>query len=434
MKMIKLLIAADDLTGALDTGVRFAGRGIKTLVTTDADIDINGIDDHTEVLVVDTETRHLSADEAYKIVYALIEKAVSSGIGNIYKKTDSVMRGNIGSELLAVLNGAASGAASDKLMLVPAFPDNDRTTSEGVQYVSGVPLAQSHFACDPFDPVTVSYIPDMIGKYTEHTDIRTVIVKQGEKPDFDAHRGIFIFDAETNEDMVNIGDMLNRAGQLGLTAGCAGFAGVLSDVLNFTRHKQELPAFGENTLIVSGSVNKMSIEQIDHLKENGCKGVSLTPEQKQDGDFCNSTGCDGLVRTIQLTLAKSAFAYIEVIKSESNIIEADRSLVAEKIGQIVKRVQGDFPIGNLIVIGGDTLLGIMRQLDVKKIIPAFELSPGIACSKIESGKYSFNLITKSGGFGQKETLMNVLSWISTKSDCVPPHGSGVDDLVVPRLH
>jgi len=433
MKMIKLLIAADDLTGALDTGVRFAGRGIQTLVTTDADIDLNSIDDHIEVLVVDTETRHLSGDEAYKIVFTLIEKAVSSGVGNIYKKADSVLRGNIGSELLAVLNGAASGAASgagsDKLMFVPAFPDNDRTTSDGVQYVSGIPVAQSHFAHDLFDPVTDSYIPDLIGKYT---DIGTVVVKRGERPDFDAHRGfnahrcIIIFDAETNEDMVNIGDKLDRAGQLRLTAGCAGFAGVLCDILSFTRHKHELPAFGENTLIVSGSVNKTSIQQMEYLKENGLNGVSLTPEQKQDSDFCNSIGCDGLVSSIQCALTKTGLAYIEAVNSESDIIEADRSLVAENIGQIVKRVQGDIPIGNLVVIGGDTLLGVMRQLDVKKIIPAFELSPGIACSKIESGKYSFNLITKSGGFGQKETLMNVLSRISTKS--------GLNSLVIPRLH
>jgi len=246
--------------------------------------------------------------------------------------------------------------------------------------------------------------------------------------------------------MDNIGNTLDRAGQLRLTAGCAGFAGVLCDVLSFTRHKHELPAFGKNTLIVSGSVNKTSIEQMNHLKESGLSGVSLTPEQKQDDDFCNSTDCDGLVGSIQRILTKTGLAYIEagmleskfqtmlmphkgrLYKSESDIIEADRSLIAEKIGQIVKRVQGDFPIGNLIVIGGDTLLGIMRQLNVKKIIPAFELSPGIACSEIVSGKYSLNLITKSGGFGQKETLMNVLSLISTKSDCIAPHGSGVTNL------
>ena len=35
--MVKLLIIADDFTGALDTGVQFAARGAKTRVVVDVD-------------------------------------------------------------------------------------------------------------------------------------------------------------------------------------------------------------------------------------------------------------------------------------------------------------------------------------------------------------------------------------------------------------
>ena len=402
--MIRLLIAADDLTGALDAGVQFAAQGIQTLVTTDADIDIGGIGDHIEVLAVDTETRHLSGEKAYETVLSLVKKAVRCGVRNIYKKTDSVLRGNTGSELLAVINGAES----DKVMFIPAFPDNDRITHDSIQYVSGVPIAQSHFARDILNPVTSSFIPDIISQYT---DIGTVTVRRGETPDFDIHRGIFIFNAETNEDMANIGDMLDRSGQLGLTAGCAGFAGVLCNVLNFTRRKQELAVSGDNTLVVSGSVNKTSIEQMDYLKENGIKGVSLTPGQKLNVSLYSGAGCDELIRLIKNALAQTGLAYIEAVEGESDIVEADRSMIAGNIGQIVKRVVCSFPVGNLFVIGGDTLLGIMRQLGINEIIPLSELSPGVVFSKVISDSYPFNLITKSGGFGQKKTVMSILSRI-----------------------
>ena len=95
--MILLFIIAADFTGALDTGVQFAARGIPTQVTVDPEVDFAAHD--TAVLVVDTETRHLPASEAYEKVFHLSRRALAYGIRNIYKKTDSALRGNIGAEL-----------------------------------------------------------------------------------------------------------------------------------------------------------------------------------------------------------------------------------------------------------------------------------------------------------------------------------------------
>lgn len=70
--MILLLIIADDFTGALDTGVQFAACGIPTRVVVDPEIDFASI--HAKVLVVDTETRHLPAGQAYEIVSKLTRR------------------------------------------------------------------------------------------------------------------------------------------------------------------------------------------------------------------------------------------------------------------------------------------------------------------------------------------------------------------------
>ena len=102
--MTFLLIIADDFTGALDTGVQFAACGISTKVVVDPETDLSG--DRAQVLVVDTETRHLPAGEARSVVLRLAVRARKTGIPYIYKKTDSALRGNIGAELAAVLEAA----------------------------------------------------------------------------------------------------------------------------------------------------------------------------------------------------------------------------------------------------------------------------------------------------------------------------------------
>lgn len=77
--MPRLLIIADDFTGALDTGVQFAACGIPTRVVVGTAADM--IRCECTVLVVDTETRHLSAEAAGKIVEVLARRAREAGDG-----------------------------------------------------------------------------------------------------------------------------------------------------------------------------------------------------------------------------------------------------------------------------------------------------------------------------------------------------------------
>ncbi len=147
--MIRLLIIADDFTGALDTGVKFAEKGAEVRVIVGEACEFEKTDPQVSVLVVDAETRHLQAKEAYEKVASLVKKARDAKIPYIYKKTDSALRGNVGSELAAVL---AAGKAS-VLPFVPAFPKMGRTTEQGIHYIDGIPVSESVFGSDPFEPV-----------------------------------------------------------------------------------------------------------------------------------------------------------------------------------------------------------------------------------------------------------------------------------------
>ena len=74
--MTQLLILADDFTGALDTGVQFASTGAVTRVITGQSVSLEAYAGTCEVLVVDAETRHLTAGEASGIVAGYTTQAV----------------------------------------------------------------------------------------------------------------------------------------------------------------------------------------------------------------------------------------------------------------------------------------------------------------------------------------------------------------------
>ncbi len=218
--MEKLLLIADDFTGALDTGVQFAIRGAKTCVVTDPAYDFSQA--KADVLVLDAETRHLPPRAAYDTVFRAVRDARRAGFAYIYKKTDSALRGNIGAELAAALD--ASGA--DSLAFLPALPKMNRVTRNGVHYIDGVPVADSVFGRDPFEPVTASSVAEIIAAQTETP---VVLHPLGEAAE--THPGIQVYDAETDGARAAIGQRLGREG-LALSAGCAGFASVLAELLD----------------------------------------------------------------------------------------------------------------------------------------------------------------------------------------------------------
>ena len=75
---LKMLIAADDFTGALDTAVQFSAKGANVRMTYE---DWRAaFSEETEVLSVDLETRHCTPDTARErtVVVLICERAKNS--------------------------------------------------------------------------------------------------------------------------------------------------------------------------------------------------------------------------------------------------------------------------------------------------------------------------------------------------------------------
>jgi uncharacterized protein YgbK (DUF1537 family) len=399
--MVKLLILADDFTGALDTSVQFAKKGAVSSVIVTPEIDFSAVDANVRVLVVDTETRHLSCNDAGKIVSQITGQAVKAGIPYIYKKTDSALRGNVGAELAAVAK-----LAGGCIHFVPAFPEMGRTTIHGIQYVNGVPLAKSVFGEDPFEPTLISSVPDIL---RQGTSMPVTLVESQDAPE--SGSGIILYDAASQSDIKKIAVSLYNKKKLHVLAGCAGFASVLADLLPLSDTKAPPPVYPDRLLMLCGSVNPVSMLQMDHAEKLGIPRIHLPLRLLEDGI---GTGdnlqklTDDWIRTLEqkhiLILDVNPPA---ISKSRPDVRKEERLKVADHLGLLLKRLLDDGVTATLLLTGGDTVLGVMRNLSVNSLEPLEELLPATVISRFRYQDSCYYCITKSGGFGRPDLILDL---------------------------
>lgn len=391
--MLQLLIIADDFTGALDAGVQFASLGAKSLVVTEDNYsltDSNGLD----VLIFDAETRHICQSKAYKKVYNITKLAKDFNIPCVYKKTDSGLRGNIGAEL----SGAMDALGVEEMAFVPAFPKMKRVTRNGVHYVDGVPVAESMFGKDPFEPV-------------KNSDVREIIAEQTDK------KGIRVFDAETDGDMIAIAGQLGHDG-LRLTAGCAGFAGVLAHVLGFHGKSAEVPEMPKKFFMVCGSVNPVTRAQMDYARTEGFKYICLNVEQKLNPSWPSSSDCltsakEWLEEIADFNAILDANDPVDKAETDSYIrghgltIDEVRVNISRAVTGAAKAMIDAGLEARLMCVGGDTLLALMRAVGVYELVPMCEIETGVVLTSFEYNGKSYYIMTKSGGFGERDLLVKL---------------------------
>ena len=195
-RFMQVLALADDLTGALEVGAKFAARGMAAIVSNTSDLPPDA-----PVVVINTESRHLTAEEAGFAVSAVT--ATKAHI--IYKKTDSTLRGNIRSEMQAL----ARLYPEARIAYVPAYPAMNRTVRGGHLFVNGTRVNETAFACDPLNPVTESSVARVVGDDLDCT----------------------IFDGETTEDVARAAAAILQDPRYRILAGPAAFAEAIAAIL-----------------------------------------------------------------------------------------------------------------------------------------------------------------------------------------------------------
>lgn len=420
--MIRLLMIADDFTGALDTGVQFAACGVATRVITGQSVSLTEFAGTCEVLVVDAETRHMQAKDAYQVVERIVSQAAAMEIPHIYKKTDSALRGNVGAELAALM--AASGETW--LPFLPAFPQMGRNTVSGVHYISGVPVAQSVFGADPFEPVRHSRVSELIAEQSG-TAVHSSPALGKEAPIPQA-AGIWVYDASSVEELAATGQRLLEENKLHIMAGCAGFGAVLPGLLKLgTGTPVPMPELDPNFLVICGSVNPITVAQADRAEQEGFLRIRLVPEQKLNPEYWNTEAGSQELQVLQDLLKDYRCRIIDTNDSGGNretaeyaarhgmTIEDVRQAVSRSIGYLVSHLFPNPKLGTLLVTGGDTLLQCMDYMGVHEIEPLCEMEAGVVLSRFTYHGFTRYVISKSGGFGKQDLLTELAQTISRQS-------------------
>lgn len=423
--MVKLLILADDFTGALDTGVQFSGKGIRTQVV----VSSRWVepDSDCDVMVIDVETRHVPKEKAYEIVYDVCQQAVKYGIRCFYKKTDSALRGNVGSELQA----AADAVLEKNIVFVPAFPAMRRITVDGVHYIDGIPVKESVFGQDPFEPVMYDRVDELlratgyrggvIGVSKTERKLQTAeewktqaSEERRQKAAEAAKQQLFLYDAETDADLDEIAEAVSKKSDIPILAGCAGFAAKLPELLKLPVKKSGDVKLKENLVFLCGSVNPITKSQIVYGEKMGIPRIHLKPEEKLEISYWDQPEGLGKIRQ----LAKDGMQHIiidsndeeghndtmEYAAKKGYSIEDVRVRISETLGYLLKKLIDAGMEGTYLITGGDTLIGFMKAIGVSELEPVNEIRPGCVLTSLNYQDKKHYVITKSGGFGQERLI------------------------------
>jgi len=414
--MPRLVIVADDLTGAADTGACFASAGFATVIPLSDTVIPNA-----DVVVLSTDSRDMSASDAAQAVTAAMARMTSARRGGskrgsgadavlFYKKIDSALRGHPREELLAAIE--ATGAR--RTLVAPAFPAEGRTTVGGRQHIDGVPVESSEFGGAGAVSDLMALFETDQGPPVHLLDLATL---RGQ-PDalwlllHDDSDGIVVADAETDDDLV----MLSRAvdgGQFPLFCGSAGLARQLALALPLKRNPRPQSKVVRGSgpiLVVAGSHHEATARQIQVLRQAGVRmvrpGQSLIDEP--------TTALDSAVVEVATHLAAGRSVVLTTLGLASCPLGGH--VVATRLGQIVAAPDVSSQVGGLVLTGGDVAAAVSRALGASALWLEGEITPGIPRGMLEGGRlHASQVVTKAGSFGDDNALLSCISYLSREA-------------------
>ncbi len=373
---VKMLVLADDMTGALEVGAKFACESIGAMVTPELSLSPPHLGDDVEVLAIDMDSRHLSPSDAGRRVRILSSLAQRRGIRYLYKKTDSTLRGNIGRELESL----SSTFGGLPVIYVPAYPELGRTVERGDLLIRGRPVSDTEFAWDALNPIHESHIPTLLASQCSMPIFSHSLLS----PHPEIVAGIHVCDGAADEDILACARLFLDSGTLRLAAGPAAFAHGIARLADWHRKQPARLPLIRRCLIVNGSRKDVSIRQIDHALACGYSSIAPSEaqlESRRDSWLILMLQVDATARPLQ---------------------------IARQTGEAVRYILDRAKIDALLVIGGDTARAVIRTLGSSSLHPLGEVMPGVPLSRMKRpGAQDLYLITKAGGFGPVDTITEI---------------------------
>jgi len=394
----KLLILADDLSGAADCAVAGVRAGLRSAVMLRADV---GQPISADVLALDTDTRRASAvDAAARQVAAW--HALARPATRLYKKIDSTLRGHFAAEVAALT--PLAGLA----IVAPAFPAAGRTTRDGRQWLHGVAVED-----------TEVWRNESLGG---RADLRDMLVRQGLQTAVltlaDIRAGAaalagrlaalqadgvqaVVCDAETDDDLTHIAEASVRlahvfwVGSAGLAPALIRAAGLGS--ANAAVESDAATVIAGPVLTVVGSMSSVSQAQASELKAAaGVRLLSLElPVEALDTPQADITQtvidalCEG--RDVLVTLSQT---------TRGN--SADGLHFCRRLATLLAPALPH--AGGLIATGGETARAVLSTAGIDVLHLSDEIESGMPLQHARLAGRVLPVVTKAGGFGAPGSL------------------------------
>lgn len=368
--MAHFLILADDISGAAETAGAIAAA-------TSARVELRLVpsaDPAPDVLVIDTNSRGVVPGQAAELSRA----AAGSAPGQfIYKKVDSLLRGNIRAELEG-LDRAAAG-----IVAALAVPRAHRTVSGGVMHVAGTAL--HHTAAWAHEAgVAPSSIGAALGLPSAIIPLEVVrgsaldaavltVLAAGE---------IAVCDGETEDDLDRVAAMIMRLDRPIVAVGTGGLVRSIAALLGLAAGEPVFRPGADRIIAVVGTLVPSARDQVARLVETGLRQVTLRP-----GIPVLLDGADAVV-TLAADPTWSALA-----------IEGVLSDVAAAIRGLDGRT-------DLVLTGGHTARMVLDALGVTRLYAEDEVEAGAVLSTTLTGSA---VVTRPGSFGDDESLVRIVS-------------------------
>jgi uncharacterized protein YgbK (DUF1537 family) len=399
-------VIASDLTGAMDTAAAFVDSAGDALVLLGP-----GSPFTAPITAVVTD----SAADRPEHAYEKVKNAAGLLHGRVlFKKIDSTMRGNIGPELTALIDEVRP----EKVIVCPALPREGRTVASGVALVGGVPAHLTEYGRHPITPCRNADIGAVLTEQGHPVatigldDVRLGAEHLAEIVAASPSKAIVV-DASSDDDVRVIARACTASAERWLPCGSSGLARAFAEALNGRPERADVwlepstaPIHGP-ILAIAGSRNQATITQLEALRsEKGCfildvgaEALCQCPHGSENAGYVDLSAA-ALQRGESVVITTSLSPYVQHLSQQ----------VAGRLGEMAREVVHRGKPGSIVLAGGATAWAVCRCLDATALRIEAELEPGVVSARLIDGCLSgVPVVTKAGGFGNRGTLVRVMS-------------------------
>ena len=426
--MPKILVLADDLTGANDTGAAVRRIGFETCTV--INVKSEGDCEECDCISVNLESRGMESSQAAQCVQEAFDRFAAADTQLFAKRIDSTLRGNLGSECDALLDKIGPTAIA---VVVPAFPDAGRIYQNGVVYVDGIPLEKTAAACDPKWPMQTSSPEKVLQQQTSRKIFRVPleIVRQG-APAVSRYsqKGIsegskyLLFETVTSEDIDTVAEGAVSLGR--------SFAAVdPGPSTAAVAKKMFCPEKVPEILAVVGSVNRVSKEQVEFLMRQGqaaCSQINVEHLLREDKDRkaeirraaleLAEQNPRGNIRLLMLSsvLSEAPVSFEDYAKRKRITVEAVSKQVNDALSLAAHYViKNCGHIGAFFTCGGDVTVSFCNELGIKGIRVLDEVIPLAVFGELTAcNQKKYFIVTKGGMVGDRQGMAKCMEYLTRK--------------------